>query len=236
MNKKNVAWGILLIMIAVYYLLSKLEIIPEEFSTSKVIFTVLFVLIALKGLLDHSFTAFVLSLGVIGCIHAELLHITKITTWPLLLASLLIGIGLDLIFKNVWKKNNSCHKIPPKFGDPYIENVMDGEQVNLENNFASISKYVNSNSFKYAKLENNFGKCNVYFNNAILGSTNAQIEAKNTFGEMNLYFPDTWRVDVRQDSAFGDIKFKGVGSTDPDSPCVFLNAQSQFGQINIYFE
>lgn len=235
MKKKNIAWGVILIVFAVYYLLCQAEIIPDEFSTYKVIFTILFGFFAVKGLLDRSFSAFMVCLAVMGCINANLLGIEKITPIPLLLSFMLIGIGLDMIFKNFWKKDAVIGQTPD-FDNSRVENVMDAEEIRLQNNFGSMSKYVNSNHFRYAKLQNNFGKCNVYFNNAILGSSQAQIEAKNAFGEMNLYFPSTWRVDVRQDVTIGEVKYKGVGSSNPDAPCVFVNIESSFGQVNICFE
>ena len=41
-----------------------------------------------------------------------------------------------------------------------------GEQLCCENNFGSAIRYINSDNFKSAKIENNFGSLTVYFDNA----------------------------------------------------------------------
>lgn len=235
MKNKSTAWGIVLIVIAIYYLLSKLGYIPEELSTFKIILTIVFLFTAAQGIMEHSFTEFLLSLALIASVHAKLLHITEITPFPLAVTALLIGIGLDLIFKKS-RKNQNTAKIHREFKNAHIENIMDGDEIRVKNHFGVLSKYVNSNRFQRAEINSCFGSCNVYFNNAILGTGNAEIIATNSFGELNLYFPNTWRVNVKEHTAFGDIKFRGIGSSDKDAPCVFINADCSFGQITICFE
>lgn len=39
------------------------------------------------------------SLAIVGCINDKLLHIEAITPWTLLIAAVLIGIALDMLFK-----------------------------------------------------------------------------------------------------------------------------------------
>lgn len=240
--KKSVIWGLVLILVGVYLVVSRIGLIPDlPFFT--VVFTILFVYTAVQGLFMKSFTMMLTSVALLGWIYQDYLKIDIIAPWPLIPAALLVGIGLDLIFKNVFRKKNkkqkNIHYAAGHHGNvqgPYIENIPDGEFVNVANTFGAISKYVNSGVFREAKIKNSFGSCNVYFNNAIMKENQAVIKVENSFGEINLYFPATWRISTKQSASFGDIQFHGMASTNPESPCVYIDAESCFGSINVYSE
>lgn len=245
MSKKSILWGIVFVLAGVYLLISQLGIVPQlPFFT--VVFTVVFVYTAVQGIFKKSFTATLVSVALLGCVYDEYLNIEAITPWPLIIAAVLVGIGLDMIFKNVFHKKDT-YKVNVNFcngsghngnctNPGHIENIQDGEVVKVSNSFGAISKYINSGIFKEAKIKNSFGSCNVYFNNAIMKENRAMVKAQNSFGEINLYFPKTWRIEAKQNASFGDIKFHGMASVSPDSPCVYLDAECGFGDINIYSE
>ena len=235
MKNKSIAWGIFLIIMASYYLCYQMDLIPEEFSTIKVLLSIVCVFGIIHGLINRSMIEVLCVLAVLLSLYASLLGIEKIAGFPIILGFCVIGFGLDLLIGDHWKKKNKYNN-PPQFGNPYVENVADGEQIFVKNLFGQTNKYVNSNSFRYAKIANQFGKCVVYFNNAVLAGATAHVDAENHFGELSLYFPNTWRVDVQRDASFGDVKFFGMGSSNPDAPVVTVHADVSFGEINIHFE
>ncbi len=236
MKKKNIAFASILILIAVYLVVSRLDLIPDiPFFT--ILFTVIFAYTAIHGFIRLHFFEGVMSLAFLGCIHDKLLGIEAITPWTLLLAGLLVGIALDMIFKNVRSKHDShYYSHSDHTSTSYVENGSDGETVKVENSFGSISKYVNSDTFREAKIENSFGECNVFFNNTALAGNSASIKVENSFGSTNIYLPATWRIITRQDTAFGNIEFRGHGSMAEGAPSIELRLQSNFGQICIIFE
>lgn len=236
MKKKSTIWGIILIVAAVFYLLGKMGILFHGLSAIRILFSVIFLYGIVQGIVHRNFLEITVSLAFLGWMYDYILHITRITPGPLLIAAVLIGLGLDMIFKNAWNKPLEEHRKNFQFHNSNIDNIDDGDCIRVENNFSAVNKYINSVHFQRADIENNFGKCNVYFNNVILGSKQPEVYAENAFGEMNLYFPGTWRVTVKQDAVFGNIKYHGIGSSDPDSPCVYVNAECNFGHINICFE
>lgn len=243
MNKKSILWGIVLVLAGVYLLISQLGLVPKlPFFT--VLFTVLFVYTAVQGIFKRSFTMTLVSIALLGCLYDDYLKIQAITPWPLIIAALLVGIGLDLIFKNVLHKKDT-YKCNASFANvsghnaghaEHIENIQDGEIVKVSNSFGAISKYINSGIFREAKVKNSFGSCNVYFNNAIMRENQANVKVQNSFGETNLYFPKTWRLETKQSASLGSIEFHGMASVSPDSPCVYIDAECSFGCINIYSE
>lgn len=78
-----------------------------------------------------------------------------------------------------------------------------GEHIRCENNFGSAIRYINSEHFCDAQLENNFGSMSVYFDNAIIAGEAASVEVENNFGETNLYIPKEWKVQNELKRSFG---------------------------------
>ena len=64
--------------------------------------------------------------------------------------------------------------------------------------FGTTNKYVNSDSFKRAKIKNKFASCNVYFDNAFIAGKSADIYVNNSFGETTLHFPSDWKLNVKK--------------------------------------
>lgn len=246
MKKKNLFWGYVLIVLAVYVLVSRAGVIPD-LPVGKILVSLVCVYIMFKGVINRNFSEILIPLAVIGCQYDKFLGITAITPWPLLLAAILISIGLSLIFQNGRKhgvnvtyyndgnsgksENRENQTVDGKLIE---EETEDGAVVHIENNFSGNSQYVNSQNLLRAKIENNFGQCNVYFNNASLKDGKATIEAQNNLGETNLYIPRTWRVQIEQEVALGDVKVIGSGNADMDAPYVFIKAECNLGCINIY--
>lgn len=233
MKKKNVFWAIILIMIAVYLVTSRLQLFPA-ISFFKILFTIILAYVAVHGFARLHFVEGMLSIALLGCIYDKVLKIEAITPWTLLLAGLLIGIALDMLFRNGRKQSIPFHN------DHILTDTsakgLDGASVHIENTFGAVSRYIHSDCFEKAHIENSFGECNVYFNQVVLNGTTARLVSENSFGSTNLYLPSNWRITVKQETTFGNIEFKGSGSTDPDAPCVELKLSCCFGEICVIFE
>lgn len=249
MNKKNLFWGMILILLAVYVLVSKMGWIPE-LPIGKLLVTALCVYLVIKGIIRRSFPQILIPVAVIGCQYDEFLGITAITPWTLLAVTILLSIGLGLIFPekrhqgftevhyrtindNGTSENSSMNDRQPESN---CTQDTTGDIVHYENNFNGTNQYVSSQKLLRAKIENNFGQCNVYFNNARLLNGKATIVAENNFGQTNLYIPQNWRVQLEQKAAFGDIKMHGTGNSDMDAPYILIQASCNMGEINIYFD
>ncbi len=246
MKKKNLFWGFVLIVAALYVLVSRAGVIPN-LPVGKILVSLICVYIMFKGVINRSFPEILIPLAVIGCQYDEFLGITAITPWPLLFAAILISIGLSLIFSNGRKRNvnityyndgnskdSGNRENQTIEGKLVEEETEDGDIVHIENNLSGNSQYVNSQKLLRAKIENSLGQCNVYFNNASLKNGKATIEAQNNLGETNLYIPRAWRVQVEQEAALGDVKVFGNGNADIDAPYVYIKAECNLGCINIY--
>lgn len=229
MKKSNIFWGLIIILFALCFLLSYTDFAPD-IPFYKIFITMVLIYTTIKSIFDLNFFGILMSLALLGCLYDDLLKITAITPWPLLITAFLCSIGLNLIFKH-------GDNIPKNEDFPKEKNInfKDNSQIAVDNNFGSVNKYVNSDNFSHARINNNFGKTNIYFDNAALQSDKAQIYVGNCFGEVNLYLPHTWKVNISKRVSFGDIKLHGNGSVNPDAPEIAIFTTTSFGSVNIYF-
>ena len=248
MKKKSIAWGIILILLAAYLVVSRLGLMPD-IPFGRIIFTIIFGYTAIRGIMKVDFLQITMSLGILGWVYDDVLGIEAITPWIILISAFLLGLGLNLIFKrktmhieiNYDSDDTKHHGVDGstswknrEYGS--VSSTMEeGSFVTSENNFGTTNKYVNTNEFTGADIENNFGQTTIYFDNAIMKNNEAYIKAENNFGETRLYFPKEWRMELREEKAFGSIRVNGMYNADVNAPLVKLNAECNFGCIRIFF-
>ena len=206
-NSGKILWGLFFILAAVYVVVSKLWIMPEV-SVFSILLTVFFIWLFLNGIRNVNFWEILFSIAFICIIYDDQLGITALTPWTVLGAALLGSIGLSLIFKK-----KSGHKPSISFeydsdSDNEDEKYI-GENIKIDNNFGTAIKYVNSDNFCMADVDNSFGSLTVYFDNAIIQSGSAKIKVDNSFGETNLYIPKEWKTENNLGQAFGSVKIHG---------------------------
>ena len=160
-NSGKILWGLFFILAAVYVVVSKLWIMPEV-SVFSILLTVFFIWLFLNGIRNVNFWEILFSIAFICIIYDDWLGITALTPWTVLGAALLGSIGLSLIFKK-----KSGHKPSISFeydsdSDNEDEKYI-GENIKIDNNFGTAIKYVNSDNFCMADVDNSFGSLTVYF-------------------------------------------------------------------------
>lgn len=231
-SKKSgkIFWGIFFLLAAVYVIVSQLGILPKV-SVFTVIFTVFCIWLLVNGIRNISFWQILFSIAIVCILYAEPLGITALTPWSVLGAAALGSIGLSMIFpkkkKRIWKHANI--NVGGSSTGEY-----NGERVECENSFGESIKYINSENFCYANLDNSFGSLTVYFDNAMIPSGKATVNVDNSFGEVSLYVPKIWKVQVRMDHSFGSVEEKGrcEGSSDTTLDIV---GDTSFGTVNVYY-
>lgn len=244
---KEILIGMMLILVAVYFMMAKLAILPK-LPVFTVLFTLFFVYTAVHGIMKKSIFEPVMSVAFLGCIYAKPLGITAITPWILLGAALLIAIGLHVIFKG--NISVEVHNDLEKGGMHMTEeNVIDrtreseagvqkqtddGSHIYFSNSLNGSSKYIRSTNFTSAELENNLGSLNVYFDQAVITGGSASVHVENNLGETNLYFPANWRIATQAESCLGNIVDHSSPVCDDTAPVLKLYVESNLGSVNIY--
>ena len=240
MRRKEIFWGIALILIAVAIIVSKLALFPNIHIGTLVVTVILLALIV-TSLIKLEFFGVFIPAAILCIMYDEKLGLTQLTPWPVLIAALLLSIGFTCIFKrghvtvinhgdnmtmNMDRKNKGNHS--------YVEqDTPDGTHIKIATSFNAQTHYLNAVDLSYAKIENNFGSTNVYFSDVVLKNNNATVDVENAFGEINLFVPCSWRVSYNDHNAFGGNKYSNNFSTDANAPFIHFNISNSFGAVNI---
>lgn len=231
--RKNgkIFWGLFFILAAIYLVVSRIYTLPEV-SVFGILLTVFFIWMFINGIRKLDFYEILFSVAFICCIYSKPLGIEELTPWPVLGAALLGSIGLSMIFrkKNTWTWNSGDAK---SFNASSNEQC-NGEHVSCENNFGSSIKYINSDNFCNAELENNFGSLTVYFDNAVIQGETAFVKMENNFGETVLYIPRVWKINNNLDRTFGSVVEEGRWE-GTSSHTLYLQGETNFGSIKIIY-
>ncbi len=228
---KRIAFGIILILLGVALALSAAGVLdipglPGGLSVWRIALCVVLLFCALNSLLKLEFTGACFLFGLIVLVLEEFLgklvgasDANWFNNWLIILIALLIGIGLDLIFKGfrLTKRAKKCidreHTV---FGD-------------------SVS-YIDSAKFKHKSISNTFGETEVRFENVELYDGGAELYISNKFGETTVYVPSEWEVHCKLDSGFGEVnvdKSLTVPHADGTGKLLKINGRNRFGEVNI---
>lgn len=239
MKTKKIFWGIFFILAAAFILISQLGILPDV-SVFSILATVFWLWVLLEGIRHASFYEILFAIAFLCIIYAKPLGIESLTPWPILSAALLCSIGLSMLFQG--RKKRHCHvaivlddeqdKERAKGASGYGQ--CSGEHIHCENNLGSAIRYINSDNFRDAHLENNFGTMTVYFDNAVIQEESAHVEVENSFGQTVLYIPKEWQVRKSIDHSFGNISEIGA-CTGSSNSVLYIHGNTNFGQIELHY-
>ncbi|MGN0140677.1 MAG: LiaF transmembrane domain-containing protein [Roseburia sp.] len=239
MKNGRILWGIFFVLAAVYLVVSQMGLLPQV-GVFSIILTVFMIWMFIEGIRRRNFFEILFSIAFVLIIYDEQLKITAYTPWTVLGAALLGSIGLSMIFREKKKQGDWTLNIN---GDGMEFSTdkncsdtrqYDGEQIRCENNFGTAIRYINSDNFCEARLENNFGSMSVYFDNAIIQNPVAYVRVDNSFGDMKLYIPRSWKVEENIDRAFGGVN--SHGRCEGTSQFVLrIDGDTNFGSVQIYY-
>lgn len=236
MKKRKIFWGIFFIVMAMIVVVSKLGVLPDV-GVFALFATVFLVWMAADGARHRNFYEMLFAVAFLCIIYDKPLGIEALTPWTVLAAAALLSIGLSLLFGGRGKKKQGigfeCGS-DGSGGIGHSNEQCSGEQIRCENNFGSAIRYIHSDNFCKAYLENNFGSLTIFFDNAIIQGDTASVNVDNNFGETILYIPKEWKVQNELEYCFGNINEHGkmMGTS---SSVLRLKGETNFGNIEIYY-
>lgn len=235
--KKNIFWGLLLLVGAVALLVNKLgdlDFILGGLGVWQILLTVFLVSCLVSGIVKRSFGQVLFSVAFLVIVNDEVLHLQAITPWPVLGAALLGTVGLRLLFPKVKRGCGVRVNVNGReLESPLVEEYRDGEKVSYENCFGEAVKYI-SGEIGRVKMENSFGSLQVYFTDALLKEGSARVFLENSFGSMVLYVPADWRVQVSVNSAFGGVEERGCCNLEGEN-ALYVEGEVSFGRLLIQY-
>lgn len=216
-NLKNILWGLLLILVGIIVGLNAFEITNiniffDGWWTLFIIVPCLFSLITEKektgniiGLLIGIF----LLLSAQGIVEFEII-------FKLIFPTILIILGLSLVFKNTSKKDKT----------PDVENELEYTAT-----FSSQTLNFDNEKFNGCDIDAIFGaiKCNLVKSDI---KDKSVINALALFGGINFIVPKEIKLIVKSTSIFGGVSNNYINNENAKKT-IYINATCLFGGINI---
>ena len=223
-NIKNILWGIILVIIGVIIGLNTIgitdiDIFFDGWWTLVIIvpcFIGLFTNKDKTGNIIGLLVGVILLLGMQNIIDFNLI-------WKLLLPSIIVIIGLSLIFKNTFnsKINNEIKKLNNKnTKDNEYCATFSGQRIDFPNE-----------EFKGATLNSVFGSITCDLRESKI-KEDVVINASSVFGGIDIIVPDDVNIKIKSNSIFGGVNNKKKNNEDKKYT-IYVNASCLFGGVDI---
>ncbi|MDD3204380.1 MAG: LiaF-related protein [Lachnospiraceae bacterium] len=236
MKKERIYWGLFWIVCAVFIIVCKLGYF-SNIGVLSLLLTVFFAAWIIKGLVRLNFATIIFPLAFIGIIYSEQLGIQAITPWPLLAAALFGTIGVSMIYhpKRGYRKND-FESFDETYDGHYNADVSneEGSDLNFSVHFGGSVKYIKSDNFRSANIENVFGGLKVYLDDAVIQNGEAHININGSFSGTELYVPKSWNVINRIDATLGGVDEKNRPNTT-GTPTLILSGNINLGGVTIIY-
>ena len=228
MKIRTFLWGCLLILagVAIALVSTGAVSLPVELPIGRMIPGVFILILFVNGLAKLNFTEAMLMLGFEVMLFEKQIGVLFgkggeewISNWTVFFVSLLIGIGLDMIFKSAAQRLRRRRS--------------KGFEI-FHRTFGDQLKYVDASKLKKQYFRNTFGDCEIRFENSDVYDGGGELTVENSFGDMNIYVPADWVVDVSVGNSFGDLVVDKELTTpyaDNSGKVLIIKGTNRFGDM-----
>ena len=221
MRSERIATGILLVVVGVLIALSSFGVIPAIAGISpwQIILGVALLWVVFKGIINLDFFNILVFLGfelMLGMSEAN-----WINNWIVFLVTMLVGFGLNLIFRSIRRAGKKRRKHGFRF---------------FVNDGSDHLRYIDCAKFKTASVRNHFGDYDVRFENADSYGGEGVLEVENSFGDVTVYVPSSWEVRCEIENSFGDVEVDSTLTTpygDGTPRLLVIKGRNKFGDVTI---
>lgn len=222
---KNILWGIILVIVGLVIGLNVIGVtdINIFFDGWWTLFVIIPCFIGLFTNKDRTGSIIGLLIGLVLLLRAQNI-IDFDLIWKLLLPSIIIIIGLSLIFKNAFhnKINSEIKKLNSK-------NTKDNEYCST---FSGQKIDFSDEEFKGATLNSVFGSITCDLRESKI-KEDVVINASSVFGGIDIYVPDDVNVKVKSNSIFGGVDNKKTKNNGDKKYTIYINASCLFGGVDV---
>lgn len=227
---KRVTWGILLVIAGVVLLLDQMNII-EVGDLISTYWPSILILMGLIGLVSKDSSTLsnlvVLGLGVFFLLRN--LGYINISIWQILWPSILIIIGLSIIFDKGTRKHKS--EVDPEKWEK--ENIVNEEVIDYFTIFSGIENSNYSKSFRGGKITALFAGIELDLRDAQIKDKTAVLSITAIFGGVDIIVPSHWNVEVQATPILGGVEKHTQYNRDENAPTLKINGTAIFGGIEI---
>ena len=155
--------------------------------------------------------------------------------WIVFLCSIIIEIGIKLIFKR--KKEFNFGNFDFSFtndddDDDENENYISNEGVSCNGHkVGEISRYIDCRDFKRAEFGKLVGQVNIYFDNTDAYEGGGELVFGQLVGEVNVYVPAQWKIRTFTTGFLGEVDVEP--SDSEGDKILYIKGSRTVGQINV---
>jgi transcriptional regulator with XRE-family HTH domain len=161
--------------------------------------------------------------------------ISLILTWSIIWPSLLVLLGLTILYETlVPHKNKFCGVNFSGNKDKRSQYREENGFVSYECSFSEENRKVAAEDFLGGDIEISFGKSELDLTAIKRVNQNAKLDVDVSFATFDLIVPKTVRVFLKSDKAFGAIQMNGEPNPDA-SMAINVDGDVSFGTMNIFY-
>ena len=156
--------------------------------------------------------------------------------WIVFLCSIIIEIGIKLIFKR--KKEFNFGNFDFSFtndddDDGDDENYISNEGISHNGHkVGEISRYIDCRDFKRAEFGKLVGQVNIYFDNTDAYEGGGELVFGQLVGEVNVYVPAQWKIRTFTTGFLGEVDVEP--SDCEGDKILYIKGSRTVGQINVH--
>jgi predicted membrane protein len=250
---EGIGFAILLILFGGVFLLFNLDIIPAIYKPVFISWQMLLILIGIWSLVvrkNYIWGLFLIGIGAFFIYHTLSIAFPEYFVdfnidfkryWPIIP----IVLGILLVICSPICKCNNCKKRHKEYDtetytrkdqEQTIHNSADFFEKNMI--FGKCEQFVLSQNFKGGEVNVIFGELILDLHKATLAEKIARLELNTIFGNLIVYVPNDWRVEIDSSAILGTIQDKRLQKDilpeSDDAVRLLIEANTIFGNIEIY--
>lgn len=237
MKTGRIFWGLAFVLAAVCLIFND-SLFFGELSIWSALISVAAIVICVEGLYRLSFGKIIFGGAVFLIIWKEKIGLEDLSNWDIIIAGILLGIGLSILFGSLSKKrkiNMQVHEAKKNCNSVYNEEKTYGQKIKITRNFSGGVEYVKSNDFQKAYLDVHFSGLKIYFDDAVILGDSATIHMDVAFSGVELYIPGEWAVDNRLDRVASGLDISANKTNIATTKTLKLKGNINFGSLKIVY-
>lgn len=232
MKIRNWFWGIFFMLSAVFVIVSQ-TVGFGQFGFWSIAATVFLVALLIHSLAELNYFGIFLPVAFLYKIYCAVFLLPDISIWKLLLAAVLASIGFEMIFHKHHKWGSCLHENYKDY--KHISETVDDNHPSAKSSFGASSQYLHGDSIESGEFISSFGALEIYFDQAHLNPSGAEIYLDCNFGAIKLYVPKDWPVRDNIHVGLGAVDNTRIAPPDNSLPTLTLVGNTKFGAVEIHY-
>lgn len=232
MKHRNWFWGLFFLLAAVFVVGSITGAFVHVGFWS-IAATVLLAGVFIHSVIDLNYFGIFVPLVFLYKIYCNILSWKDVSIWELLLAAVLASIGFEILFhKHHHWKGHSCGDAS-KYS--HITERNDDNHPYAKVSFGASSQYLHGDCIENGEFNCSFGAMEVFFDQALLSPSGAEIFLDCSFGAIKFFVPRLWQVKDNIHASLGAVDNDRIAQPDLNAPVLTLSGSVQCGAVEIHY-